>query len=135
MIKFLIKYILITGLAFGGLYILPWWIVLVSAIIVNLIIKSKGVSVFLVSFLGCFTAWFLQSYIIYETINKDFVDAIGGLFFIPKNGFLFILACSGVIALIGALAGYTANAFRNLIIKPKKDSKSKYGKPNYSRYR
>jgi hypothetical protein len=56
------------------------------------------------------------------------------LFSLPVNGIVFLLITSTLMGLVGALAGFTGNSLRNIIIKPKDKTKNRYGRPDYSRY-
>jgi len=131
--KFIIKTLLIGIAAFFCLKVCPWWIVLVAAFTMNLVVKTKGAGSFFSSFLGVTFAWFLASYMMYSNGAQEFSDKMAKVF-LPVSGIVFIIITSALIGLVGALSGFTGNAFRNIFIKPKTKNKSKYGRPDYSRY-
>lgn len=131
--KFIIKLILIGIVAFFGLQFFQWWLIVIIPFLVNIFLKTKGSGAFFSSFLGIALAWFVASYNFYS-LGPAFVGKMARVFFLPENGMLLIGVASLIMGLVGALAGYSGNAFRNIIFKPKDKSKSKYGRPDYSRY-
>ncbi len=132
--KFIIKLLLIGVGSFFALQIFPWWTIIVIPFAVNLFVKTKGSGAFLTSFLGIFLAWFIASYTLYSAGAEAFSTKMARVFSLPVSGLLFIMITSAIMALVGALAGFTGNAFRNIFVKPKDRSKSKYGRPDYGQY-
>lgn len=131
--KFIIKLILIGIAAFFGLQFSPWWFIVIIPFVFNLIIKTKGSGAFFSSFLGIAFAWFVASYNIYSEGAAAFTGKMAKVFFLPENGLLLIGIASFLMGLVAALAGYSGNAFRNIFVKPKDKTKSKYGRPDYGR--
>lgn len=132
--KFILKLLLIGILTFVGLKYLPWWIIAIIPFTINLIIKTKGSHSFFSSFLGVMLVWWIMSYMLYIKGAEKFTDKLAGLFFLPNNGFLFLIIVSALMGLVGALSGFSGNALRNIVIKPKDKNKNRYGRPDYSRY-
>lgn len=132
--KFIIKLLLIGILTFFGLKYLPWWVVAVIPFTVNLIIKTKGSQSFFSSFLAVSLVWFIMSFMLYMQGAQEFTGKLAGIFFLPNNGLLFLLIISLLMGLVAALAGFSGNALRNVVIKPKSKNKNRYGRPDYSRY-
>jgi hypothetical protein len=91
-------------------------------------------STFFTSFLGILLAWFVASYNLYSHGAEIFTAKMARLFSLPVNGIVFLLITSTLMGLVGALAGFTGNSLRNIIIKPKDKTKNRYGRPDYSRY-
>ncbi len=59
---------------------------------------------------------------------------MAGVLKLKISGVMFLGITSAVMGLVGALAGYSGNALRNIFIKPEKKAKSKYGRPDYGYY-
>lgn len=132
--KFVIKLLLISLTIFFGLRFAPWWIIVVIPFVVNLSLKTKGSGAFLSSFIGILLSWFLASYNLYSNGAEVFTGKMARLFSLPVNGMVFLLITSALMGLVGALSGFSGNALRNIFRKPKDKNKSKYGRPDYSRY-
>lgn len=132
--KFVIKLLLIGIGTFFALQFLPWWVIIAIPVVINLIVKTKGSGAFLSSFLGIFLAWFIASYTLYSAGAEAFATKMARIFSLTVNGLVFVMITSAVMALVGALAGFSGNAFRNIFVKPKTKNKSKYGRPDYSQY-
>lgn len=132
--KFIIKILLIGLLTFFGLKYLPWWVVSVIPFTINLVVKTKGSQSFFSSFFAVSIVWFVMSFLLYNQGAEEFTGKLAGIFFLPQNGLLFLIIISVLMGLIAALSGYSGNALRNIFIKPKSKNKSKYGRPDYSRY-
>ena len=131
--RFVIKLLCIGISSFFALRFFDWWIIVVIPFIFNVVIKTKGSGAFFSSFLGILLAWFVASYSMYSQGAEVFAGKMSRLFSLPANGLLFLAITSKLMGLVGALAGYTGNAFRNIFIRPKQKVKSKYGRPDYSR--
>lgn len=132
--KFIIKLLLIGIGSFFALQFFPWWVIIVIPFVLNIIVKTKGSGAFLSSFLGIFLAWFIASYTLYSAGAEAFTTKMARVFSLTVNGLVFLIITSAIMALVGALAGYSGNAFRNIFTKPKNKNKSKYGRPDYSQY-
>jgi len=132
--KFVVKLLLIGISTFFALKFLPWWIIIVIPVVFNLIVKTKGAGSFFSSFVAIGLAWFVASYTLYSMGAEEFTGKMAGVLKLNISGVAFIGITSSVMGLVGALAGYTGNALRNIFIKPEKKSKSKYGRPDYGYY-
>jgi hypothetical protein len=132
--KFVIKLLLIGIITFFSLKFAPWWMIVVVPFLINIVIKTKGSGAFFTSFLGILLAWFVASYNLYSNGAEIFTAQMARLFSLPVNGMVFLLITSALMGLVGALAGFTGNSLRNIIIKPKDKNKNRYGRPDYSRY-
>jgi hypothetical protein len=132
--KFVIKLLLIGIITFFLLKFTPWWMIVVVPFLINMVIKTKGSGAFFTSFLGILLAWFVASYNLYSHGAEIFTAKMARLFSLPVNGIVFLLITSTLMGLVGALAGFTGNSLRNIIIKPKDKTKNRYGRPDYSRY-
>lgn len=132
--KFIIK-LLLTGIGcFFALRFCPWWIIIAVPFVLNVFIKTKGSGSFFSSLAGVALAWFVASYVLYANGAEAFTTKMARLFMLPVNGIVFLMITSLLMGLVGALAGYSGNALRNIFIRPKDKTKSKYGRPDYSRY-
>ena len=132
--KFVIKLLLIGITTFFLLKFTPWWVIVVVPFLINMVIKTKGSGAFFTSFLGILLAWIVASYNLYSNGAEIFTSKMARLFSLPVNGIIFLLITSTLMGLVGALSGFTGNALRNIIIKPKDKNKNRYGRPDYSRY-
>lgn len=132
--KFIIKLLLIGIASFFVLRFSPWWVIVVIPFVFNLIIKTKGSGSFFSSFLGISLAWFVASYTLYSSGAEVFTTKMALVFLLDVNGIIFLLITSLLMGLVGALAGYSGNALRNIFMKPKDKTKNRYGRPDYSRY-
>ncbi len=132
--KFIVKLILIGVAAFFALRFFPWWVIVIIPFLFNLFVKTKGSGAFISSFLGTALAWFVASYNFYSMGAQAFTGKMAKVFFLPQNGLLLIIVASLLMGLVAAFAGFSGNAFRNIFVKPKDKQKSKYGRPDYSRY-
>jgi hypothetical protein len=132
--KFVIKLLLIGISSFFALRFFPWWVIIVIPVVFNLVVKTKGSGSFFSSFFGIGLAWFVASYGLFSQGAEDFTAKMARVFTLNISGLMFIAITSTLMALVGALAGYSGNALRNIFIKPDKKSKSKYGRPDYGGY-
>ncbi len=132
--KFIIKLLLIGIASFFVLRFSPWWVIVIIPFVFNLIIKTKGSGSFFSSFLGISLAWFVASYTLYSNGAEVFTTKMALVFLLDVNGIIFLLITSLLMGLVGALAGYSGNALRNIFMKPKDKNKNRYGRPDYSRY-
>lgn len=132
--KFIVKLLLIGIGSFFALKFFPWWMIVVIPFTINLIVKTKGSGSFFSSFLGIFLGWFIASYTLYSAGAQEFSNKIALIFSLSVGGLIFITITSAIMALVGALAGFSGNAFRNIFVKPKSKNKNKYGRPDYSQY-
>jgi hypothetical protein len=132
--KFVIKLLLIGVGTFFALQFFPWWMIIIIPFAINLIVKTKGSGAFLSSLLGIFLAWFIASYTLYSAGAEAFTTKMARVFTLNVSGLVFLMITAAVMALVGALAGFSGNAFRNIFVKPKDKTKNKYGRPDYSQY-
>jgi hypothetical protein len=132
--RFIIKLLLIGISTFLGLRFCPWWMIIAIPVIFNLFVKTRGSGSFFSSFFGVGLAWFIASYGLYSQGAEEFTGKMAEVFKLSVNGLMFITITSLIMGLVGALAGYSGNALRNIFIKPDRKSKSKYGRPDYGSY-
>lgn len=132
--KFIVKLLLIGISTFFALKFFPWWMIVVIPVVFNLLVKTKGSGAFFSSFMAIALAWFVASYSLYSMGAEEFTGKMAGVLKLKISGVLFIGITSAVMGLVGALAGYSGNALRNIFIKPEKKNKSKYGRPDYGSY-
>jgi hypothetical protein len=119
--KFLIKTILIAGIAYFIADFTPWFAVVGVAFFVALLIRSSGIGAFMSGFIGIGLLWIIQSWMI-DTENASLLSTkIAQLFSLPAGWYMIIISgvVGGLVAGFGALSGHT---LRNLIQAPKKKS-------------
>lgn len=133
MIKFLLKTVLIAAIAYFTQPYMPWWVIMVIAFALNLLIKTKGTGAFLSSFLGIGVLWFVQTMIIHNVTDNILTSKMAAILPLGGNAIALIILTAFIGGLAAGLAGYTGNACRNLLIRPdkKKQKNSRYGRPDY----
>jgi hypothetical protein len=132
--RFIIKLLLIGISTFFALRFFPWWTIIAIPVLFNLIVKTKGSGAFFASFFGIALAWFVASYGLFSEGAEEFAGKMSRVLKLKVNGLLFVMITSAIMGLVGAFAGYSGNALRNIFIKPDRKSKSKYGRPDYGSY-
>ncbi len=129
--KLIVKIILIASLCIAGLIYFPWFTIMVVPFVMNLLIKTNGAGSFLSGFVPVALIWLIQAILIHSATQGILTSKIA--FVLPLGGsagaLIVLTAIVGGIA--AGLAGYTANAFRNIIISPDKKKKSRYSRPDY----
>ena len=114
-LKVLLKIGFTLILAFLFQTMFPWWSIVIASFLISLIISTKGLSSFIVGFLGIAILWFSSAIIIDIKTGSILTERIAAIFSLP-NTWLLIL----ITALIGGLAGgfgaLTGSYLRNLIM-------------------
>ena len=119
--KFLLRMISIGLLAYFLPFYMPWWIVIVSGLIVGLMLPGNGWNLFNAGFLGAGLVWLgLALNLDYQTnsiMTGHMIQLIG------LEDKLILLLLSGLIGGLGAGFGaLTGSSFRLIFIKKKKQS-------------
>lgn len=99
--------ILLTALLAGiATWLLPWWMIAVSAFIVMLVMSLKPSSGFLAGFLGIALLW-LTVIVIKDMSNAHILSGRMAILFGLPNANLFIVVNVFLGALVGGLAGWS----------------------------
>jgi len=104
--KFIIKVILIAGLAYILQLILPFWIIAVVAFIINYTIKTNGWTSFFSGFVGVFLLWFIVASAIESHAGDTLVNKVSEIF--SLSNLLLKIVTATVGALVAGFAGLTA---------------------------
>lgn len=116
--KFIIKIILVTVLAFIGQLFLPFWVVAVAGILASLIIRTKGFSSFISGFLGVFILWFLSAYLVDNDTSSLLSQKMTTI--IPVGSvFMLILVTAFIGGLAGGFGALTGSMLGALLSKEK----------------
>ena len=87
--------------------ILPWWGIMLAAIITGFLIPLKGASVFFIPFLSVFLFWLVYTFWLSSSNDYTLANKIAVL--LPLNGNAFLLIF--VTALIGGIAAGISGIF------------------------
>ncbi|MFT6854417.1 MAG: hypothetical protein ACJA0X_000380 [Cyclobacteriaceae bacterium] len=121
--KLIFRIIIIALFTYLMSFYFPWWVGMVIAGVVSILIYSSGISAIIAGFLGVGSIWFGYSFFLDNSSNSFFSEKIVELF--PFNDPVMLIVLSGIIGGVsggfGALAGHT---FKGLFVKKK--SKSLY---------
>ncbi len=98
--KFLLKIVLIAGTCYIAELFFPWWIIVVCAFMIGLIMPTKGFNDFLSGFLGVGLLWLIFAWMI--DINTDSILSRQIASVLSLNNGLVLVAVTG---LVGGLAG------------------------------
>lgn len=133
MIRFIIKLVIIGGLSFVGQLYFPWWIIMAVPFVINIIIKTKGISAFFSSFLAVSILWFVLTWTIHQNTDGLLSKKMAEILPLQGNAIILIFITAFLGGLASGFAGLTGNAFRNVIKNPKnkKERHSRYGRPDY----
>jgi len=113
--KFLLKVVLIVGLSYISALILPWWIVVVCAFLLNALIGSGALNSFLSGFLGIGLLWMIAAWIIFSGSEGDLVARLAPQFK-ANEGVVLVVYTAILGALVGGLGGLSGCYFRRLFI-------------------
>ena len=102
-----INFVITLFLSIGLSFILPWWGIMVAAMITGFMIPLKKVSVFIIPFLAVSLFWSVYSF--WLSNGNDFILAKKIAILLPLNGNAFLLIL--VTALIGGIAAGIAGVF------------------------
>lgn len=102
-VNFIITLIFSIGLSF----VLPWWGIMVAAILTGYLIPLKKLPVFAIPFFAVFLFWLVYSY--WLSNGNDFILAKKIAILLPLNGNAYLLIL--VTALIGGIAAGIAGIF------------------------
>lgn len=120
--KFLLKILSISFLAFGLQFILPWWAIAIPAFLIA-VFGGAAFSNFLAGFLGNGLAWFIYAfYLDYQTqsiLSKKVVLLFEVLKLSePLHLLLFTASVAGLVGAMSALSG----TYLNRIFVQRQDS-------------
>jgi len=93
---------------------LPWWSVMVAALITGYLIPLKRGAVFFIPFLAIFLFWSVYCYVLSSANDFTLAKKISELLMIGGNPYLLILATGvigGIAAGISAILGKQIRAF------------------------
>jgi len=102
-----INFVITLFLSIGLSFILPWWGIMVAAMITGFMIPLKKVSVFIIPFLAVSLFWSVYSF--WLSNGNDFILAKKIAILLPLKGNAFLLIL--VTALVGGIAAGIAGVF------------------------
>ena len=105
--KKIINFVLTLVLAYILGLFLPWWSVMISALITAFLIPLKKSSVFFIPFLAIALLWIIQSWLLSSVNDYTLAKKIAILLPLGGNQFLLII----VTGIIGGLAAGIAAIF------------------------
>ncbi|SDB46551.1 hypothetical protein SAMN03097699_1512 [Flavobacteriaceae bacterium MAR_2010_188] len=86
---------------------LPWWGIMVSAIIISYVFPLRGFKIFLIPFLAIAIYWMSYSFFLSSPNDFTLAKKIGTLFTLGENWILVLL----ITALIGGVAAGISGIF------------------------
>jgi len=95
-INFIVTILIAVVLSF----ILPWWSIMVAALISSTLLPLKKAAVFFIPFLGIFLFWTIYAYVLSSANDFIMAKRISELLMIGGNPYLLML----VTGLIGGIA-------------------------------
>ncbi len=105
--KKIINFVLTLFLAYILALFLPWWSVMLAALITSFLIPQKRVAVFLIPFLAVALLWIIQSWLLSTANDYILARKIATLFSLGENPALLI----AVTGIVGGLAAGIAGIF------------------------
>lgn len=115
--KTLLKIGFTAALAFLLQMALPWWSVAIAAVLISLIISTKGSSSFIAGFLGIAFLWFALAMISDIRTDSMLIERVAAIFSLP-NKFLLLLVTAIVGGLVGGFSSLTGSLLRSWIYPP-----------------
>ena len=110
-VNFIITLIFSIGLSF----VLPWWGIMVAAIITGFLIPLQKLPVFAIPFFAVFLFWLVYSY--WLSNGNDFILAKKIAILLPLDGnpYLLILVTALVGGITAGISGIFGKQFRQVI--------------------
>jgi len=105
--KKIINFVFTLILAYVLGLILPWWSVMISALVTAFIFPLKKVAVFIIPFLAIALLWIVQSWLLSSSNDYTLAKKIATLLQLGGNPFLLIC----VTGIIGGIAAGIAAIF------------------------
>jgi hypothetical protein len=105
--KKIINFLLTLFLAYILALFLPWWSVMVAALISSFLIPLKKAAVFIIPFLAVALLWIIQSWLLSSTNDYILAKKIAILFSLEENPALLI----AVTGIVGGFAAGVAGIF------------------------
>jgi hypothetical protein len=106
--KFLIHIVLVIVISFLLQSFLPWWTMAIGVFIVSFVIGNKGITSFIVGFLGVGLLWL--GYAIYIDFSTESILTVKLNQLLPLNSLLLTFLLGG---LVGAFASLTGSLIRS----------------------
>lgn len=111
----LVKLILISLLAYLLQNVLGWWAVVLAALLINLIIYTKGGASFISGFLGIGFLWFFKALITDISAGSILSERVAAIFTLP-NSMLLLLVTAVIGGMAGGFGGLTGSLLRNWVM-------------------
>ena len=118
---FLIRLILISLASYALGYTMPWWSIIVCAVVVSFFLPGNNFNAFLSGFLGVGLLWMVLAWKVDMQTGSNISVKIAQLFQVDQSN-LLIIGTGVVGALVGGFSAFTGNSFRQIFIKKKKKS-------------
>lgn len=118
--KLVIKILLIALICYIAQLYLPFWIVAVVSLLINVSIKTSTFSSFLSGFLGTGILWLIMSIYIDQSTNGILTERIANL--LTVNTPILIIVTAVIGGLVSGFAGMTGS----LLISSKKSRSGQY---------
>lgn len=112
--KFLLSLILTAALSLLLQLFLPWWSVVIAAVLVGAAIPQGGFQSFAGGFFGTAIVWWVYAWMI-DMRNQSILSGKIAVLFHLGSPLALILACGLIAGLAGGLAGLTGSEARKMI--------------------
>ncbi|WP_226390510.1 hypothetical protein [Penaeicola halotolerans] len=111
--------LLILILGYFLTYMYPFWILMVSALVIGLIMDTKGFTAFISGFVAVGILWVLLAFFVASSNGDLLVDKIALLF--PGQNQAVIYGLTFLVGgLIGGISSLTGQSFRAIFIKKRR---------------
>ena len=120
--KVIVKIMLMAGIAYFGLMILPWWIVVLIAFLVSVVLPTNDFGAFLSGFLGIGLLWLVLAWKVDVETSAILSQKVALIFPVGGDTNMLIIIAGVVGGISGAFGSLSGNLLRKIWMKKKKSS-------------
>ena len=107
--KSLFNFILTILLALALSMFLPWWYIMLAALLASAIVRLRKASTFIVPFLAIALLWITQAWLLSSTNDFTLASKVSILFSLGENPYLMILITGIIGGIVAGVSGLLGN--------------------------
>ena len=107
--RFILNFIITVLLALIGSMFLPWWSIMLAALLASAIVRLRKASTFFVPFLAIALLWMVQAWLLSSANDFILASKVSVLFSLGENPHLLILVTGIIGSIAGGISGLLGN--------------------------
>lgn len=120
--KVIFKMLILVVLAYMGLMIMPWWIIVLTTFAISAAIPTNDFGAFLAGFLGIGLLWLVMAWKIDIETSSVLSSKVATIIPVGGDTTILVILSGSIGGVAGGFSSLSGNLFRKIFMKKKQKS-------------